>query len=128
MDAENFRLIASIRIRNRRGRTEIQPATVRSNSRDPVLIGALQRAHAMVDLDARHLPICLATSELEKTPQSAVQMQRLDPKAYVSKRRSIQPARSDSWLQVRTFPDRVSDAEHAGYCQRIQTTAKTVVN
>ena len=57
-DAKSLRLIASIRIRNRRGRTEIQPAKVRSSSRDPVLIGALQRAHAMVDLDARHLPVC----------------------------------------------------------------------
>jgi site-specific DNA recombinase len=57
-NAKALRLIASIRIRNRRGRTEVQPATLRSSTKDPVLIGALQRAHAMVDLDARHLPLC----------------------------------------------------------------------
>lgn len=57
-DANSLRLIASIRIRNRRGRTEVQAATVRHNAKDPVLIGALQRAHAMVELDARHLPVC----------------------------------------------------------------------
>jgi DNA invertase Pin-like site-specific DNA recombinase len=57
-DPQSLRLIASVRIRNRRGRVEVQPATIRTSSRDPVLIGALQRAHAMVDLDARHLPVC----------------------------------------------------------------------
>ena len=70
----------------------------------------------------------MATSQPEKTPHPAMQMQRLDPKAYVSKRRSIQPARSDSWLRERTFPDGVSDAEWAGYSRRIQKAAKTVVN
>lgn len=57
-DTKCLRLIASIRIRNRRGRTEIQQAAYRTHSKDPVLIGALQRAHAMVELDARHLPVC----------------------------------------------------------------------
>jgi hypothetical protein len=57
-DANSLRLVASIRIRNRRGRTEVEAATVRNRAKDPVLIGALQRAHAMVELDARHLPVC----------------------------------------------------------------------
>jgi hypothetical protein len=60
-DATNcdcIRLVATVRIRNRRGRTEIQSPAVRKHSKDPVLIGALQRAHAMVELDARHLPVC----------------------------------------------------------------------
>lgn len=62
---ESLRLIASVRIRNRRGRVEVQPATNRMSSRDPVLIGALQRAHAMVDLDARHLPVCHRSPETQ---------------------------------------------------------------
>jgi DNA invertase Pin-like site-specific DNA recombinase len=57
-DAASLRLIASIRIRNRRGRTELQTPMARKTAKDPVLIGALQRAHAMVELDARHLPFC----------------------------------------------------------------------
>lgn len=57
-DPNALRLIASVRIRNRRGRTEVQQATIRTHRKYPVLIGALQRAHAMVDLDARHLPLC----------------------------------------------------------------------
>jgi hypothetical protein len=57
-DPKSLRLVASVRIRNRRGRTEIQSPAVRKRSQDPVLIGALQRAHAMVELDVRHLPVC----------------------------------------------------------------------
>jgi DNA invertase Pin-like site-specific DNA recombinase len=57
-DPNSIRLVATVRIRNRRGRTEIQSPAVRKNSKDPVLMGALQRAHAMVELDARHLPVC----------------------------------------------------------------------
>jgi DNA invertase Pin-like site-specific DNA recombinase len=53
-----LRLIAAVRIRNRRGRTEIRSSASRTSMKDPVLIGALQRAHAMIDLDARHLPVC----------------------------------------------------------------------
>jgi DNA invertase Pin-like site-specific DNA recombinase len=57
-DSRCLRLVASIRIRNRRGRTQVQQAAHRTHSKDPVLIGALQRAHAMVELDARRLPLC----------------------------------------------------------------------
>lgn len=57
-DPHGIRLVATVRIRNRRGRTEIQSPAVRKHSKDPVLIGALQRAHAIVELDARHLPVC----------------------------------------------------------------------
>ena len=57
-DQSSLRLIASIRIRNRRGRTEIRSARVRTTKRDPILINALQRAHSMVELDARRLPVC----------------------------------------------------------------------
>ncbi|KPL68508.1 hypothetical protein SZ64_10575 [Erythrobacter sp. SG61-1L] len=57
-DPSSVRLIAAIRIRNRRGRTEIRSSTIRTTRRDPVLIGALQRAHSMIDLDTRHLPVC----------------------------------------------------------------------
>ncbi len=57
-DPNALRLIAIIRIRNRRGRIEIRSATATTKRRDPVLIGALQRAHALVDLDARKLPVC----------------------------------------------------------------------
>jgi hypothetical protein len=57
-DTDSLRLIAFVRIRNRRGRTEVEAATPRGKTKDPVLIGALQRAHAMIDLDARHLPVC----------------------------------------------------------------------
>ena len=64
-DPQALRLVASIRIRNRRGRTEVQPATIRTSRRDPVLIGALQRAHAMVGLDARHLPVCHRSPETQ---------------------------------------------------------------
>ncbi len=57
-DLKALRLIAAVRIGNRRGRTEIRSAAIRTSTKDPVLIGALQRAHAMIDLDARHLPVC----------------------------------------------------------------------
>jgi DNA invertase Pin-like site-specific DNA recombinase len=57
-DRSSLRLIAAVRIRNRRGRTEIRSSNVRTTRRDPVLINALQRAHAMVELDTRHLPVC----------------------------------------------------------------------
>jgi len=57
-DASLLRLVAPLSIRNRRGRTELRSGAVRLSNRDPVLISALQRAHAMVELDARQLPIC----------------------------------------------------------------------
>lgn len=60
-DATLLRLIAPLRIRNRRGRTEVRSGPVRTTNRDPVLINALQRAHAMVGLDARNLPVCNRT-------------------------------------------------------------------
>ena len=60
-----LRLIAAVRIRNRRGRTEVSAASVRTSTKDPVLIGALQRAHAMVTLDARHLPVCNKAPETQ---------------------------------------------------------------
>jgi site-specific DNA recombinase len=60
-----LRLIAAVRIRNRRGRTEIRAATVRTSTKDPVLIGALQRAHAMIALDKRHLPLCNRSPETQ---------------------------------------------------------------
>ena len=64
-DPSALRVVAEVRIRNRRGRTEVYPATLRTSKRDPVLVGALQRAHAMVDLDARHLPICHRAPETQ---------------------------------------------------------------
>lgn len=64
-NAKALRLVAAVRIRNRRGRTEVRSATVRTSRRDPVLVGALQRAHAMVDLDARHLPLCHKSPETQ---------------------------------------------------------------
>lgn len=64
-DAKALRLVAAVRIRNRRGRTEICPTTGRTSKRDPVLAGALQRAHAMVELDARHLPLCRRSPETQ---------------------------------------------------------------
>lgn len=64
-DPHSLRLVASVRIRNRRGRVEVQPATNRVSSRDLVLIGALQRAHAMVDLDSRYLPVCHRSPETQ---------------------------------------------------------------
>jgi DNA invertase Pin-like site-specific DNA recombinase len=64
-DRKALRLIAAVRIRNRRGRTEIRSAAIRTSAKDPVLIGALQRAHAMVDLDARHLPVCHKSPETQ---------------------------------------------------------------
>jgi len=64
-DPECLRLVASIRIRNRRGRTEIRSQIVRTTHRDPILIGALQRAHAMIELDARKLPLCRKSPETQ---------------------------------------------------------------
>lgn len=64
-DPKSLRLIAAIRIRNRRGRTEIRSSAIRTSTKDPVLIGALQRAHAMMDLDSRHLPICHKAPETQ---------------------------------------------------------------
>jgi hypothetical protein len=64
-DPKSLRLIAAIRIRNRRGRTEIRSNTTRTRKRDAILIGALQRAHAMVQLDARRLPLCPASPDTQ---------------------------------------------------------------
>jgi hypothetical protein len=64
-DRSSLRLIASIRVRNRRGRTEIRSTSVRTTRRDPLLINALQRAHAMVELDTRHLPVCRKAPETQ---------------------------------------------------------------
>jgi len=60
-----LRLIAAVRIRNGRGRTEVRAASVRTSTKGPVLIGAIQRAHAMVDLDSRHLPVCSKSPETQ---------------------------------------------------------------
>jgi len=57
-DASLLRLVAPLTIRNRRGRTELRSGAVKSTNCDPVLISALRRAHTMVDVDARHLPVC----------------------------------------------------------------------
>jgi DNA invertase Pin-like site-specific DNA recombinase len=57
-DSNFLRLVAPLRIRNRRGRTEIQATSPARRRPDAVLINALRRAHSMVDLDARKLPIC----------------------------------------------------------------------
>lgn len=64
VNPDALRLIASVRIRNRRGRTVVRAASIRASTKDPVLIGALQRAHAMIDLDSRYLPVC------KKSPES----------------------------------------------------------
>ncbi|HTM94468.1 MAG TPA: recombinase family protein, partial [Croceibacterium sp.] len=64
-DPSSLRLIAAVRVRNRRGRTEIRSSSVRTTRRDPVLINALQRAHAMVELDTRHLPVCRKSPETQ---------------------------------------------------------------
>lgn len=61
----SLRLIAAIRIRNRRGRTEIRSSSIRTVRKDPILIGALQRAHAMTELDTRHLPFCRTAPETQ---------------------------------------------------------------
>jgi hypothetical protein len=57
-DPSLLRLVAPLLIRNRRGRTELRSGAVKTTNRNPVLISALRRAHAMVELDARQLPIC----------------------------------------------------------------------
>lgn len=64
-DPTSLRVIASIRIRirNRRGRTEIRSSSVSTSRKDTVLIAALQRAHSMVELDTRHLPFCRTAPE-----------------------------------------------------------------
>ena len=64
-DPKSIRLIAAIRIRNRRGRTEIRSTSIRTARKDPILIGALQRAHAMVELDTRHLPFCRTSPDTQ---------------------------------------------------------------
>ncbi|MBO9499831.1 MAG: recombinase family protein [Novosphingobium sp.] len=58
-DPSHLRVIASIRIRNRRGTTEVVQGKGPKINRDPVLIGALQRAHAMIEFDSNRLPRCI---------------------------------------------------------------------
>ncbi len=58
-DVDSVLLLAPIRMRNRRGRTEITSGQQTSKpNRDPILINALRRAHAMVEQDTSRLPIC----------------------------------------------------------------------
>lgn len=64
-DPSSLRLVSALRMRNRRGRTEIRSSPVATIRRDPVLISALQRAHEMIELDARHLPVCQKAPETQ---------------------------------------------------------------
>jgi DNA invertase Pin-like site-specific DNA recombinase len=90
-DPKSLRLVASVRIRNRRGRTEVQHATVRTHTKDPVLIGALQRAHAMVELDARHLPVC-RTSPATQYGRRLLALAFLAPELQLAILEGTQPA------------------------------------
>ncbi len=51
-------MTSPIRICNLRGRTEIQTGVTPSRKRDPFLIGAVRRAHAMIERDSRLQLIC----------------------------------------------------------------------
>lgn len=57
-DAGHLRIIAAVRIRNRRGKTEIVAGTAPRVRRDPILIKALRRAHDMLEFDTKSLPVC----------------------------------------------------------------------
>ncbi len=58
-DVDSVLLLAPIHMRNRRGRTEITSGhQTNKPNRDPILINALRRAHAMVEQDTSRLPIC----------------------------------------------------------------------
>ena len=64
-DDTSLRVITPVRIYNLRGRTEVQPGKAPPRKRDPVLVNALRRAHAMVDLDSRRLPVCRTSPETQ---------------------------------------------------------------
>jgi DNA invertase Pin-like site-specific DNA recombinase len=55
-----LRIGLPLRIRNRRGRTSIQLAEQPATCCDEVMIGALRRAHALVELDRHRLPVLAA--------------------------------------------------------------------
>ncbi len=64
-DIDHLRIIAQIRIRNRRGRIEITRGPPPRTSKDPVLISALRRAHAMTNLDEKRIPIVRTSPETQ---------------------------------------------------------------
>jgi hypothetical protein len=64
-DPAHLRIIASVRVRNRRGTIEIMSGDGPRIRRDPILINALRRAHAMIEFDSKSLPICRAVPETQ---------------------------------------------------------------
>ena len=64
-DPAYLRVIASVSVRNRRGTTEIVTGNGPRIRRDPVLINALRRAHAMVEFDSKSLPLCRAVPQTQ---------------------------------------------------------------
>lgn len=52
------RVQVPLRIRQQRGRTIIEGSAISAPRSDATLIGALRKAHSMITLDTRHLPVC----------------------------------------------------------------------
>ncbi len=58
LDDGRLRIDLPLRIRNQRGRTFIETGDAPRPRPDAALIGALRKAHTMIELDSYRLPIC----------------------------------------------------------------------
>lgn len=86
-----LRVISSLRIRNRRGRIEIEAGPSPKTRKDPVLIAALRRAHAMTELDSRRMPV-LKTSPETQYARRLVRLAFLAPDIQKAIIAGMQPA------------------------------------
>jgi hypothetical protein len=96
-----LRIELPLRIRSRRGRTNIQLASEPETSFDEVLIGALRRAHAFVELDRQRLPI------LRKAPATLYE-RRLVRLAFLAPdlQEAILEGRQPAHLKLEQFIER----------------------
>jgi site-specific DNA recombinase len=86
-----LRIELPLRIRNRRGRTSIQLAAEPATCFDEVMIGALRRAHSLIQLDRQRLPI-LPTAPATLYERRLVRLAFLAPDLQAAILEGRQPA------------------------------------
>lgn len=87
----SIRIGLPLRIRNRRRRTSIQLAEQPTTCGNEVMIGALRRAHALVELDRQRLPV-LAAAPASLYERRLVRLAFLAPVLQVAIFEGLQPA------------------------------------
>lgn len=86
-----LRIELPMRIRNRRGRTNIQLAKEPATCFDEIMIGALRRAHSLIKLDHQRLPILL-TAQATLYERRLVRLAFLAPDLQTAILEGRQPA------------------------------------